>query len=89
MRLRTATKVLLIAGPACVGLYDLAAFLAAGDQATISRVVLAWSDACAPLAFGLCFAAGVLFGHVFLPQHPDPVVELASPRDARRKGGSS
>ena len=87
MRLRTATRVLLIAGPLAVGLYDLAALWWGGDQATISRVVLSWSDSCAPLSFGACFAAGVLFGHIFLSQHPNPVADAVPLRDTYRKGG--
>ena len=77
MRLRTLTKVLVVAGPVAVGLYDLAAFLAAGNDATISRVVLGWNDSCAMLGFAAAYAAGLLTGHFWLPQHP-----AAGPRPA-------
>ena len=77
MRLRTATKVLLIAGPLAVGGYDLAAFLAVGNDATISRVVLGWNDSCAMLGFAAAYAAGLLTGHFWVPQHPAADPNLA------------
>ena len=77
MRLRTLTKGLLIAGPVCVGLYELAAFLACGSDATISRVVLGWNDSCAMLGFAAAYAAGLLTGHFWFPQHPAADSNLA------------
>ena len=75
MRLRTLTKVLLIAGPVCVGLYDLAAFLAVGSDATISRVVLAWLGPVSVQAGVALVAVGWLMGHFFTAQHPDPATD--------------
>ena len=72
MRLRTLTKWIVLLLPLAVGLYDLAAFLVAGDQATISRVVLAWLGPVSVPACVALFALGVLVGHLAVPQHPDP-----------------
>ena len=75
MRLRTLTKAVVLAVPLCVGLYDLAAFLAAGSDATVSRVVLAWLGPVSVQAGVALVAAGWLLGHVFTAQHPDPAAD--------------
>lgn len=75
MRLRTATKVLLIAGPLCVGLYDLAAFLVCGSDATISRVVLAWLGPVSVQAGVSLVAVGWILGHLLTAQNPNPATD--------------
>ena len=71
MRLRTLTQVVVLAVPVVVGVYDLCVFLAVGSDATISRVVLAWLGPVSVQACVALFAAGVLTGHLVVPQHPD------------------
>ena len=83
---RRLTKALILIVPLCVGVYDFAMLWYAGDQATISRVMLSWSDSCAPLAFGLTVAAGVLAGHLWLPQNPNPAKDAVPLRDTIGKG---
>lgn len=53
-------------------IYDLFAYLNFGNESTISRILLeadSMTVAGMGLAIILAFAAGVFFGHVFLPQH--------------------
>ena len=85
-RLRTATKVLVLAVPLAAGLYDLVAYLTVGNDATISRVVLAWNDSCAMLGFVAAYAAGLLTAHFWCPQHPDPATDKVP--GWRAKGGA-
>lgn len=68
----------LMTGLVIVGLaltyfgYDLFAYLKWGNDTTISRILLAanaYSIAGMFLAIVSAFAFGVLFGHLFLPQH--------------------
>ena len=73
MRLRTLTKWLVLLLPLAVGLYDLAALWWGGNEATISRYMLAGSAEVAATAITVTFGFGVLAGHFWLPQHPDPV----------------
>ena len=69
MTWRRATRIFLCCVPVVIGGYDLCAFLAAGDDATISRAML---SLCGPATLAVVFAWGVLVGHLFLPQHPAP-----------------
>ena len=87
MRPRTLTKVLLVAGPLAVGLYDLAVYLAAGSDATISRVVLAWLGPVSVQAGVSLVALGWLMGHFFTAQNPNPATDSEPGRDELRRKG--
>lgn len=50
-------------------LYDLAVYAIAGNDATISRVCLNCAQNNRGLVMVTAFCCGVLFGHLFLPQH--------------------
>jgi hypothetical protein len=60
-----------VVGPLLIAAYDLAVYVTAGNDATVSRVIL---DAARNGDFGLLipFAVGVLVGHLFVPQHLPP-----------------
>lgn len=49
--------------------YDLFAYVRWGNEATISRVCLETANHYRGFAILAAFAVGVLFGHLFLPQH--------------------
>ena len=75
MNVRTLTKVVVLAVPAVLGVYDLFVFLACGSDATISRVVLAWLGPVSVQAGVSLVAVGWLLGHCLTPQHPDPATD--------------
>lgn len=62
---RTGTKAGLIVAFVLGCVYDLIAYTNAGNEATISRVLLGWATDYPIVAI----AFGVLLGHLFAPQH--------------------
>lgn len=62
---RKRTKLGLIGAFAVGCVYDLIAYNAGGNGATISRVLLSWATDYPIVAI----AFGVLLGHLFVPQH--------------------
>jgi len=52
--------------------YDTITYALGGNQATISRVCLGIANRHHGFAIILAFVVGVLFGHLFLPQHLGP-----------------
>lgn len=64
---RTTTRIGLIVAFLLGCVYDLFAFTAAGNDATISRVLLGWATDYPIVAI----AFGVLLGHLFVAQHPE------------------
>ena len=65
------TALAIVGGFVLWVLYDLLAYAVAGNPATISRTALAVSNRARGFAVAVAFLFGVLFGHLFLPQHPD------------------
>jgi hypothetical protein len=65
-RVRTG---LFIVGFVALGIaYDLLAYALGGNDATISRVFLGAHFLQMFVGYGFTFLAGVLIGHIFLPQ---------------------
>lgn len=63
------TAVVLVGALVLLVAYDLFAYAAGGNEATISRLCLDTANRYRALAMIAGFVAGVLFGHLFLPQH--------------------
>ena len=70
--LKRLTKALLLLFPALFVLYDGYAYWEGGNEATISRTLLAWGENCSLLILAFVFVLGGLVAHFFLPQHPNP-----------------
>jgi hypothetical protein len=52
--------------------YDIIAYARGGNAATFSYICLSVANRYRGFAILLAFAIGVLFGHLFLPQHVAP-----------------
>lgn len=68
MTIRIFWLIVVLAIPAMILLLDWAVYVLAGNDATLSRLFLQVESRW--LLFAICFAfdAGVLIGHLFLPQ---------------------
>lgn len=66
---RTVSVVVIIAAPFLIGAYDLIAYRAAGNEATISRVCLDTAQRYPALMVCIGVLFGILLGHLFVPQH--------------------
>ncbi len=71
MTMKSVSKVVIPFIPVLTLAYDAVAYAVGGNDATISRVLLTWAAEYAPLPLALAFGFGVLFGHLFVPQHAD------------------
>lgn len=72
MRHQTITALVIVGLGLLYGIYDIFAYKTWSNKATISRVLLEANAASLfgmALAIVLAFTVGVLFGHLFLPQH--------------------
>jgi uncharacterized membrane protein YbjE (DUF340 family) len=69
-----ASAVVILATPTVIGLFDGAAYLVAGDDATISRLSqrVAWAHT--QYRWCICFLFGVLCGHLFTTVPVEPLV---------------
>lgn len=63
------TRLVIAGAPALVALYDVLIYNTAGNDATISKVLLSHSAVWPVLALAVAYTAGVLSGHFFVPQH--------------------
>jgi hypothetical protein len=68
MKPEAVTRAVILATLAFLALYDAAVCLRYGPVASISRVVLRWSDEYRILVVPISLAAGALVGHFLLPQ---------------------
>jgi hypothetical protein len=66
---KAVTALVVVAALVLLCVYDLIAYAVGGNDATISRGVLGTADRYRGFAMGVAFLAGVLCGHLFLPQH--------------------
>jgi len=90
MTWRPVTALVLVGGLLAWIVYDLFAYAIAGNDATISRLLLDTATWQPGVALSLVFAMGVLIGHLFVPQHvylpapaaPVPLFAKALPMSA-------
>lgn len=68
MTWKLASALAFVTGLVVVIVYDLVAYACGGKEATISDVWLSTASWSRFFVVVSCFAAGVLFGHLFLPQ---------------------
>lgn len=66
---RTVTKWVIVLAPVLIAFYNLIAYRAAGDDATISRVCLDTARDNPLILIMFVFALGVLCGHLLIAQH--------------------
>jgi hypothetical protein len=69
MEWRTVTKWVIVLAPVLIAFYDLIAYQAAGNDATISKVCLDTARGNPLFLIMFVFALGVLCGHLFAGQH--------------------
>lgn len=69
--MQTVTALVMVVVIVGLALYDLIAYSRHGSEATISRVTYWTSVRSRFFLILFVFAMGVLFGHLFLPQHID------------------
>lgn len=63
---QVASAAVILATPVLVGVYDLVAYLRAGDPATISRVSLQTAAEYPPFKWCLCLLFGAFLAHLFV-----------------------
>jgi hypothetical protein len=63
------TALVLVAVVVGLIIYDAVSYALGGNQDTISVVCLTMADRYRGFTTIVAFAVGVLFGHLFLPQH--------------------
>ena len=66
------TSLVFVILVAAAVVYDIVAYVRGGNAATFSYVCLGVANRYRGFAILLAFAVGVLFGHLFLPQHVTP-----------------
>lgn len=74
-RWQIGSALVILVTPTVIGLYDLAAYLRAGNGATISRLSLQTAWEYPPYQWCICFLFGLLCAHLFAPlpgPHPLP-----------------
>lgn len=69
MTWQTVTALLMVAITVILIGYDLIAYSIGGNAAIISQVCLRTAEQHRGFVILVGFAVGVLFGHLFLPQH--------------------
>ena len=67
----SATKWTVIGLTLAIIVFDIIAFFVGGVESTISRITLRWAQQNPALPF----AGGVLCGHLFWPQKPEPEIK--------------
>ncbi len=63
------TRVVIAGGPALAALYDVVVYNTAGNDATISKIMLSHAAVWPVLGLVVAYTIGVLSGHFFVPQH--------------------
>jgi hypothetical protein len=67
-----ASAAVTLAAAPVIGLFDAAAYLAGGDEATISRLSQRTAWAFPPYQWAVCFLFAVLCGHLFTTRPCEP-----------------
>jgi hypothetical protein len=67
-----ATPLAIVGAAVALAFYDLLAYRRGGNDATISVAMLRAGRRYPMFAIVVAFIVGVLFGHLFLPQHVQP-----------------
>lgn len=68
MEWRRFTAFMIVGATVFLVLYDLVTYAVAGNDATISRVMLTMTEQNPAFAIFVSMNFGVLIGHLFLPQ---------------------
>lgn len=69
-----ASAAVILGTPSVLGIYDGAAYLVSGDDATISRLSQRTAWAYPPYQWAVCLLFGVLCGHLFCTRTCEPMV---------------